>query len=60
MSVAKLDSIKQYLVGSLIVSVIGGFTILFGEFAAWDESNYYIQLFSGDILTLVLKILSLQ
>lgn len=40
MSVAKLDSIKQYFVGSLIVSVIGGFTILFGEFAAWDESNY--------------------
>lgn len=55
MSVAKLDSIKQYFVGSLIVSVIGGFTILFGEFAAWDESNYYLQLFSGGYIDVSLE-----
>ena len=45
MSVAKLDSIKQYFVGSLIVSVIGGFTILLGDFAGWDGSNYYLGYF---------------
>ena len=41
MSVSKSNSISQYFIGSLIVSVIGGFTILLGDFAGWDASNYY-------------------
>ena len=45
MSVTKLESVKQYFVGSLIVSVIGGFTILLGDFAGWDYSNYYLGFF---------------
>ena len=45
MSGTKEDSIKQYFVGSLIVSIIGGFTILLGDFAGWDYSNYYIGFF---------------
>ena len=31
MSTTKMDSIRQYFVGSLIVSVIGAFTILLGD-----------------------------
>ena len=46
MSTTKMDSIKQYLVGLLIVSVIGGFSILLGDFAGWYYYNYY----SGSIL----------
>ena len=45
MSVTKADSVKQYFVGSLIVSIIGGFTILLGDFAGWDYSNYYLGFF---------------
>ena len=41
MSVSKSNSISQYFIGSLIVSVIGGFTILLGDFAWYDASNYY-------------------
>ena len=42
MSVSKSSSISQYFIGSLIVSVIGGFTILLGDFAGWDASNHYL------------------
>ena len=45
MSVSKTNSKSQYFSGSLIVSVIGGFTILLGDFAWYDASNYYIGFF---------------
>lgn len=45
MSVSKSNSISQYFIGSLIVSVIGGFSIIFGTFAWYDASNYYIGFF---------------
>ena len=45
MSVSKSNSISQYFIGSLIVSVIGGFTIILGDFAGWDASNYYLGVF---------------
>ncbi|MHA1543027.1 MAG: hypothetical protein ACTSQH_08630, partial [Candidatus Hodarchaeales archaeon] len=44
MSVSKSNFISQYFIGSLIVSVIGGFTILLGDFAGYDASNYYLGL----------------
>ena len=45
MSVSKPNSISQYFIGSLIVSVIGGFTIILGDFAWYDASNYYLGFF---------------
>jgi uncharacterized membrane protein len=45
MSVTKSNSISQYFIGSLIVSVIGGFSIILGDFAGWDASNYYLGVF---------------
>jgi hypothetical protein len=32
----------QYFIGSLIVSVIGGFAILLADFSWWDASNHYL------------------
>jgi hypothetical protein len=55
MSVTKLDSIKQYFVGSLIVSIIGGFTILLGDFAGWDYSNYYLGFFETGYIDVSLE-----
>ena len=45
MSTSKSSSISQYFIGSLIVSVIGGFTIILGDFAGWDASNYHLGVF---------------
>ena len=47
MSDSKSNSISQYFIGSLIVSVIGGFTIILGDFAGWDASNYYLGVFTN-------------
>lgn len=45
MNVSNSNSISQYFIGSLIVSVIGGFSIILGDFAWYDASNYYLGFF---------------
>ncbi len=55
MNVSKSNSISQYFIGSLIVSVIGGFTIILGDFAGWDASNYYLGVFVNGYIDVSLE-----